>query len=106
MRLILTNPPGKNYMLIATDLEGDNHFCPARSAPWHAECENSQRWKVDRIINKAAKTAGVGNQIFNQLRWSGTTGWELWTDDQDKILEVVLLVSERLQISVDMEGRY
>lgn len=101
MKLVLRSPVGdKNWTLFVNELAGDEKFVPYRSC--FVECEGSERWEVDRIIQEAAEEEGIKRNIFNQCRWVGTTGWEFWIDNQNKILAVAMKVAERLGLDVSI----
>ncbi len=108
MFLSLEFPGGdKQISLLARDLAHDKGF-----QSWMKPLDyDSERSRVDRAVVLANKKLGNGrnqliNMIFNQFTWEGTTGWEYWTKDYDKVLLHALVVSHALSVPLHVHKSF
>ncbi len=108
MFLSLEFPGGdKQLSLFARDLAHDKGF-----QAWMKPLDyDSQRSRVDRAVDRANRLLGDGrnrliNMIFNQFTWEGTTGWEYWTKEYDKVLLHALVVSHALDVPLHVHKSF
>jgi len=106
--LSLEFPGGdKQLSLFARDLAHDKGF-----QAWMKPLDyDSQRSRVDRAVDRANRLLGDGrnrliNMIFNQFTWEGTTGWEYWTKEYDKVLLHALVVSHALDVPLHVHKSF
>ena len=45
-------------------------------------------------------------RLFNQFRWEGTTGWEYWSRDYDKVLTHALVVATALGLPLHVHKSF
>jgi hypothetical protein len=100
MKLSLEHPAGKQWVLFANELSGDAGYRPwdHNSIDWDAE-----RHHVDRVVLGNAKKRSLN--VFNQMAWEGTTGWEYWSDNYQQILAHALAVAEELEVPLHIEDK-
>ena len=100
MKLSLEHPAGKQWVLFANELSGDLGFQPWKndSIDWDAE-----RHHVDHVVLSNAKKRSLN--VFNQMAWEGTTGWEYWSDNYQLILAHALAVAEELEVPLHVEDK-
>lgn len=108
MFLSLEFPGGdKQLSLFARDLAHDKGF-----QAWMKPLDyDSERSRVDRAVDRANRLLGDGrnrliNMIFNQFTWEGTTGWEYWTKEYDKVLLHALVVSHALNVPLHVHKSF
>lgn len=108
MFLSLEFPGGdKQISLFARDLAHDKGF-----QAWMKPLDyDSERSRVDRAVERANRALGSGSyrlisMIFNQFTWEGTTGWEYWTKDYDKVLLHALVVSHALEVPLHVHKSF
>lgn len=99
MFLSLELPGGdKHVTFFARNLAGDEGFdqCRPSASAW-----DSERSRVGMAVNAANRE--LGNQphklistVFNQFTWEGTSGWEYWSHDFDKVLKHALVAAAAL----------
>ncbi|MCC6979545.1 MAG: hypothetical protein IT343_14600 [Candidatus Melainabacteria bacterium] len=109
MFISLELPGGdKHVTLFALNLEGDEGFdqCRPSVTAWYAD-----RSRVGMAVN-AANRALAGDQhklistIFNQFAWEGTSGWEYWSHDFDKVLKHALVVAAALEVPLHVHKSF
>lgn len=91
--------PSKGWMLTASELALDDQFVPHDSS-WMFRQPDAERLKFDRAVRRAA--AELDANVCNQCRWTGTSGWEYWEDDHDKILAHAMRVAELVGVELSM----
>ncbi len=97
----------KQISLMARDLSHDNGY-----QAWMKPLDtDSERGRVDRAIELVNRQLGDGrnkliNMIFNQFNWEGTTGWEYWTKDYDKVLLHAIVVSDALDVPLHVHKSF
>ncbi len=108
MFLSLEFPGGdKQISLLARDLAHDTGY-----KAWMKPLDyDSERSRVDRAVTLANRKLGNGrdrfiHMIFNQFTWEGTTGWEYWTKDYDKVLLHALVVSHALSVPLHVHKSF
>ncbi len=108
MFLSLEFPGGdKQISLIARDLAHDEGY-----KSWMKPLDvDSERCRTDRAVEIAnRKLRHLPHRhismIFNQFTWEGTTGWEYWTKDYDKVLIHALVVAEALNIPLHVHKSF
>ena len=108
MFLSLEFPGGdKQISLIARDLAHDHGY-----KTWMKPLDvDSDRCRTDRAVEIANRRLGQHpnryiNMIFNQFTWEGTTGWEYWTKDYDKVLIHALVVADALNIPLHVHKSF
>jgi hypothetical protein len=99
MKLSLEKPPLKNWTLFANELADDKGFEPWRPLPFEGF---EERRRFDAAVVREAKRLDISPFIFNQMRWEGTSGWEYWTDDHDRILEHAQAVAAALGVELNL----
>jgi len=97
MKMVLRRPPVKGWILFFEELAGDEEFQPTQLFM----SVESERAVVNQAICRAVEPAGLN--IFNQCRWRGTSGWEFWSSDEAKILDVCISVADELQSELLLE---
>lgn len=108
MFLSLEFPGGdKQISLFARDLAHDRGF-----QAWMKPLDyGSDRCRVDRAVERANRALGDGrnrliSMLFNRFTWEGTTGWEYWTQDYDKVLLHALVVSHALNVPLHVHKSF
>jgi hypothetical protein len=109
MFLSLEFPGGdKHITLFARDLAGDKGFDPSRHSysDW-----DSDRSRADRAVQAANRELGAKpfnyfSMLFNQFTWEGTTGWEYWSKDYDKVLKHALVVAAALGLPLHVHKSF
>lgn len=99
MKIQLSKPPLKNWTLAFCELTGDEDFNPTRSS--YSECPDSERWCVNSLVIRLSAEHGVST-IFNQERWNGHSGWEFWSSDEAKILDLSLEAAAALGLQLEL----
>jgi hypothetical protein len=109
MFLSLEFPGGdKHITFYARDLAGDEGFDPCR--PSFSEWD-SDRNRADRVVQAANRELGAKpfkyfSTLFNQFTWEGTTGWEYWSRDYDKVLKHALVVAAALGLPLHVHKSF
>lgn len=109
MFLSLEFPGGdKHITFFARDLAGDEGFDPCR--PSFSEWD-SDRNRADRAVQAANRELGAKpfnyfSTLFNQFTWEGTTGWEYWSRDYDKVLKHALVVAAALGLPLHVHKSF
>lgn len=101
MFISLEFPGGdKGVSLFLRDLAGDEGFdqCRPSASSW-----DSERMRANAAVNAANQELGkkpfkLFSMLFNQFAWEGTTGWEYWSRDYDKVLLHALVVAAALKL--------
>ena len=108
MFLSLEFPGGdKQISIFATDLAHDDGY-----KSWMKPLDyDSERNRFDRSVEQANRKLGdhpnkLIGMIFNQFNWEGTTGWEYWTKDFDKVLLHALVVSSALNVPLHVHKSF
>lgn len=110
MFLSLERPlPDKYISVMARNLSGETRYDP--TAPnWDWDSERSQVDLVHLQVNKELDPRDWKLfSHFNQFTWTGTSGWELWSENYPLMLLYALTVAQRLEqplhVHIDqMEG--
>jgi hypothetical protein len=111
MFLSLERPlPDKFVSVMARNLAGETRYDPM-NPDWDWDSERSRVDRVALQVNKELDPRGwkLFGSIFNQFAWTGTSGWELWSENYALMLLYALTVAQRLEqplhVHVDqMEG--
>ncbi|MCC7531798.1 MAG: hypothetical protein IT342_25060 [Candidatus Melainabacteria bacterium] len=109
MFLSLEFPGGdKHVTFFARDLAGDDGFDLSRHSfsDW-----DSDRSRADRAVQAANRELGAKpfnyfSMLFNQFTWEGTTGWEYWSRDYDKVLKHALVVAQALALPLHVHNSF
>ncbi|MBX9573897.1 MAG: hypothetical protein K2X77_33690 [Candidatus Obscuribacterales bacterium] len=97
MRLRLTRYTGDQWFLLGEQLAGDTGFVPHR--PCFFELPDSERWEFNATVNELKVGSGIP-LVFNQVQTEGLSGFELWTEDDDKVLALAEAVASRLGLEL------
>lgn len=109
MFLSLEFPGGdKHITLFARDLAGDEGFDQTR--PSFTEWD-SERNRVNGVVNAVNRELGnkpfkLFSTLFNQFTWSGTSGWEYWSRDFEKVLLHALVVASLLEVPLHVHKSF
>ena len=109
MFLSLEFPGGdKHVSLFIRDLAGDERFDPCRPS---ARAWDSERNRADATVQAANRELGkkpfnLFSTLFNQFTWEGTTGWEYWSRDYDKVLLHALVVAAALKLPLHVHNSF
>lgn len=109
MFLSLEFPGGdKHVTLFVRDLAGDEKFdnCRPSVTEW-----DSERMRANRAVQAANRELGAKpfnffSTLFNQFTWEGTTGWEYWSRDYDKVLKHALVVAAALGLPLHVHKSF
>lgn len=107
MFLSLEFPGGdKGVSLIISDLAGDVREAGSQSYSW-----DSERHRANAAVNAANRELGnkpfkLFSSLFNQFTWEGTTGWEYWSRDYDKVLKHALVVAAALKLPLHVHKSF
>ena len=109
MFLSLEFPGGdKHVTFFARDLKGDESFdqCRPSFSEW-----DSERNRANRAVQVADQELGAKpfkyfSTLFNQFTWEGTTGWEYWSRDYDKVLKHALVVAAALGLPLHVHKSF
>lgn len=99
MFLSLEFPGGdKHISFFARDLAGDEDFRSGDSGGFDFDSDRSRANRAVRLANEelGAKPFKYFSTLFNQFTWEGTTGWEYWSKDYDKVLKHALVAAAAL----------
>ena len=100
MILRLFQPPSKNWLLVAEQLDDPQSW--DRFLPCHTA--ESQRWQFDCMTKKLAQ-GQVKLKLCNELLKRGTSVFEYdWQTDEDEILAHAMEVSEGLNAELLMDA--
>ena len=97
----------KQISIMARDLAHDVGY-----QAWMKPLDHdSDRGRVDRAVDLVNRQLGEGrdkliSMIFNQFNWEGTTGWEYWTKDYDKVLRHAIVVSDALDVPLHIHKSF
>lgn len=111
MFLSLEFPGGdKHITLFARDLAGDEGFRSGDSGGFDFDFD-SDRSRANRAVRLANEELGAKpfkyfSTLFNQFTWEGTTGWEYWSRDYDKVLKHALVVAAALKLPLHVHNSF
>jgi hypothetical protein len=109
MFISLEIPGGdKGVSLFIRDLAGDERHDPCRPS---ARDWDSERIRADAAVQAANRELGnkpfkFFSSLFNQFTWEGTTGWEYWSRDYDKVLKHALVVAAALKLPLHVHNSF
>lgn len=109
MFISLEIPGGdKGVSLFLRDLAGDEGYDPCGSS---ASSWDSERMRANAAVNAANRELGkkpfkLFNMLFNQFTWEGTTGWEYWSKDYEKVLLHALVVAAALKLPLHVHNSF
>lgn len=109
MFISLEIPGGdKGVSLFIRDLAGDERHDPCRPS---ARDWDSERMRADAAVQAANRELGnkpfkFFSSLFNQFTWEGTTGWEYWSRDYDKVLKHALVVAAALKLPLHVHNSF
>lgn len=109
MFLSLELPGGdKHVTLFGRNLAGDDGFdqCRPSVSEW-----DSDRSRLGMAVNAANRELGAKphkliSTLFNQFTWEGTSGWEYWSHDFDKVLKHALVVAAALKLPLHVHKSF
>lgn len=77
----------------------------------HLFIYDTERNRAERAVEIANKRLGEGcnsliHMLFHQYDWEGTTGYEYWTREYDKVLKHALVVAKTLGVPLHVHKSF